>query len=225
MKPTIGLLKCDPRPFEALYAAWLPDVDWRIYNVHTGELPASPGECAAWIGTGSSYSVYDDEPWIHAYAGLVRRFHAAASPFAGVCFGHQMIGHALGGRVARSERGWCIGIHQFTIHQHAPWMEPRLDTFGVVMSCQDQVERLPPGATLLAGNQACPAGMFQLGSLLAIQGHPEYTPEYSESLMLSRIGRIGPDRVRHAQASLTHPRHPLELAAWVRNFLGVKAKD
>lgn len=217
----IGLLKADPRPFEEMYAAWLPDIQWKIYNVHLGELPASTGECEAWIGTGSRYSVYDDEPWIHAYAGLVRRFHAGAAPFVGVCFGHQMLGHALGGRVARSERGWCIGVHQFTVQRQATWMRPRLETFGVVMSCQDQVEELPPGATLLAGNANCPHGMFQLGPLLGIQGHPEYTPEYSEALMLSRLDRIGAERVRQGQASLADPRHPRELGAWIRNFLGL----
>lgn len=216
----IGLLKADPRPFETMYAAWLPDVEWKIYNVHLGELPQSTTECAAWIGTGSRYSVYDDEPWIHGYAALVRRFHAESTRFVGVCFGQQMLGHALGGRVTRNPAGWCIGVHQFTVRRRAPWMQPRLDTFGVVMSCQDQVEELPPGAILLAGNDSCLHGMFQLGSLLGIQGHPEYTPEYSESLMLSRIDRIGADRVHQGQASLADPRHPRELGEWILHFLG-----
>jgi GMP synthase-like glutamine amidotransferase len=215
----LGLLKCDPRPFGAMYAALLPDVEWRVYEVHAGELPASPGECEGWIGTGSRWSVYDEEPWIHAYAALVREFHLAQISFVGVCFGHQMIGHALGGRVARQEGGWCVGIHQFPVLRHEPWMTPRLDSFGVVLSCQDQVQELPPGATLLAGNEACPLGMFQVGRMLAIQGHPEYTPEYSRSLMELRRERIGQDRVNAGIATLRDPRHSVELGGWIRRFL------
>jgi GMP synthase-like glutamine amidotransferase len=215
----LGLLKCDPRPFEAMYAAWLPDVEWVVYDVFDGRLPANANECEGWVGTGSRYSVYEDQPWIRAYADLVRDYHAGAVPFVGICFGHQMIGHALGGLVARSEGGWCVGIQQFAISRTAPWMTPPLAEFGVVMSCQDQVRVPPPGATILAGNATCPVGMLQVGRMLGIQGHPEYTPDYSEELMLSRLDRIGEARVRSAQTTLNNPRHSEELGRWVKNFL------
>ncbi len=215
----LGLLKSDARPFDVMYAAWLPEVEWRVYEIHSGHFPESLTECDGWVGTGSRDSVYDDALWIHTYAALVRALRALNAPFAGICFGHQMIAHALGGRVARSEGGWCVGVHQFTVRQHEPWMTPPLDSFGVVMSCQDQVRELPPGATLLAGNDRCQVGMFQAGSMLAIQGHPEYTAEYSGAQMLARAERIGEERVREGMKSLAQPRHSRELGAWICKFL------
>jgi len=217
----LGLLKCDPRPVEAMYAAWLPDAGWTVYDVFSGQLPASPSECDGWVGTGSRFSVYDDEAWIRNYAQLVRDLHAAQAPFAGVCFSHQMLGHALGGRTAKSPNGWCTGVHQFDVWETADWMVPPLARFGLVMSCQDQVLEPPPGTRVLAGNDQCPAGMIQIGSMLGMQGHPEFTPEYGESLMLARREVIGEERVRAAQATLRDPRHAAEVGGWVRNFFRV----
>ena len=179
--------------------------------------PASPDECEGWVGTGSRYSVYDDEPWIHAYAALVREDHKADAPFVGICFGYQMIAHALGGaRRARIPRAGASAFISARCTSAATWMTPPLDSFGLVMSCQDHIEALPPGATQLAD------GMFQIGRMLGIKGHPEYTPEYSASLMELRRERIGEERVKAGMASLGDPRHSEELGAWVRNFLAGK---
>lgn len=222
----IGLLQCDHvaeqfRPqfgdYDGIFARWLP-ADWKVYDITKGEAPAGLAECEAYVATGSKASVYDDEPWVHGFAELVRRMHAAGRPFLGVCFGHQMMGHALGGRVAKSERGWGIGVHEFEVVRREPWMEPPLPRIGVLMSCQDQVQELPPDATVLAASEFCPVAMFRVGSLLGIQGHPEFTPEYSEALMLHRVERIGAERVAAARATLGHTRHSAELARWTMNF-------
>lgn len=222
----IGLLQCDhvaeqfrPRfgDYDAIFARWLA-AEWKVYDVAGGETPADPDECEAYIATGSKASVYDDEPWVHGFADLVRRIHSAARPFLGVCFGHQMIGHALGGRVEKSERGWGIGVHEFRVVRKEPWMQPPLESFGVLMSCQDQVRELPPEATVLASSGFCPVAAFRVGSLLGIQGHPEFTPEYADALMTYRLGRIGEERVAAARATLGNPRHSAELASWALNF-------
>src|SRR5688572_13154507 len=106
----IGLLQCDHvrdeyrhigGDYDEMFQRWLP-AECRIYRVVDGEAPRNIGECAAYVSTGSHASVYDDEPWISRFAELVRAIHAAGAPMLGVCFGHQMIAHALGGRVAKS---------------------------------------------------------------------------------------------------------------------------
>lgn len=224
----LGLLVCDhvleplqdiAGDYPEMFARWLP-ADWRIYEIRSGEHPADPGECDAYVGTGSKASVYDDEPWIHGYASLVRRLHDSGKPFLGVCFGHQMLGHALGGRVARSERGWGVGVHTFEVYSTEGWMKPETAEFSLLMSCQDQVQELPPGAVVLAGNDHCPVGMFRVDNMVGVQGHPEFVPAYSAAVLDIREERIGRERTAAARASLHLPLDGNLLRQWAKEFFG-----
>lgn len=223
----LGLLQCDHTlesvrhiagDYDEMFARWLP-AEWTIYDLTTGGGPRDLNECDAYITTGSKASVYDDEPWIHQFAALTQRIHAANKPFLGVCFGHQMMGHALGGRVAKSPNGWGIGVHTFTITKREQWMAPAADSVSLLMSCQDQVLDLPPGAEVLGGNAHCPVGIFRLGRMLGIQGHPEFTPAYAEALLNLRRERIGAARVDNALATLQQPLSAALLAQWAEAFL------
>jgi GMP synthase-like glutamine amidotransferase len=215
----LGLLVCDPgRGFEALYRDWL-QTEFTEYDLQEGQYPLDLDECDAYIATGSKASVYDDAPWIHPFVRFTQRLHAAGKPFIGICFGHQMMGHALGGRVAKSPNGWGVGVHAFEIRQSQPWMQPPARTVNLILSCQDQILDLPPDTQVLAGNSHCPAAIIRIGNMLGIQGHPEFTAAYAKELLLLRRERVGPERTGHAIESLVQPLDGPLLAQWVFQFL------
>jgi len=223
----LGLLQCDHASgpaakiagdYDAMFRRWI-EADWLIYDVTRGERPRDLDECDAYVTTGSSASVYDDVPWIHGFAELVKGIHSSDKPFLGVCFGHQMMAHALGGRVARSPHGWEIGVRRFPIGKREAWMRPGRDEISMLMSCQDQVEQLPADAAVLAGDRQCPVALYRVGNMLGIQGHPEFAAAYGEALIGDRVERIGAERAERGRASLAEPADTNLAAAWIARFL------
>ncbi len=222
----LGLLRCDEidERFRDLAPSALDLYRWTFesegvtlvdYDVLAGELPDDPTECDGWIITGSRASVYDDETWIHDLAASVRRLHTARAPIIGICFGHQLLAHALGGETARSEQGWGIGAREIETR-----VEGLPSPVSLLMSHQDQVVRLPPSARVLGSAEYCPNAIFAIGEhAVGVQGHPEFTPEYMAALLRSRIERIGAEPVAEALESLDEETHGREVAAWLVDFV------
>ncbi|MEP7364945.1 MAG: type 1 glutamine amidotransferase [Acidobacteriota bacterium] len=208
--------------YNDMFARWLPG-EWRVYDLEAGDFPR-PQDCDAWISTGSHYSVYNDVPWIEKFAQLIRDIDSSGRPFVGICFGHQMMAHALGGRVSKSPRGWGIGVHTFCVHRPEPWMQPPLASVSLLMSCQDQVEVLPPDSVVLASSDHCQVAIYRRGAMLGIQGHPEWQPPYAAALLNERTERIGEDRVASVLDTLDTIRHSAELSQWARNWIDTHAK-
>jgi len=225
----IGLLECDDvvgrfahikGGYREMFAALLPEARFSYYEVHRGQLPQTPAECEAWLCTGSQYSVYDERGWIETLSAFIRQLKEAQSPFVGICFGHQMLAHALGGEVAKSRHGWGVGILKVEILKQEPWMQPPLAELRIHHMHQDQVQRLPPGAVVLGRSDHCEVGMFRAGeTMLGIEGHPEFTVAFSEALIRSRAERIGAKRTEEALASLSQPTHAAVVAKWISEFV------
>ena len=225
----IGLLECDhvdarfrdvADDYHALFAALLPDVDLVPYDVVNGQLPASPDECDGWLATGSRHSVYEELDWISRAVRFVQDVRTTDVPFVGVCFGHQLLAHALGGTVERHHGGWGAGIRRLDIVRSEPWMEPAADACHLHFMHQDQVVEAPSDAVVLGRSDHCEVAMFRVGdTMLGVQAHPEFTVAYAEALLTDRTERIGGDRAAEALASLATPTDEAVVASWVARFL------
>jgi GMP synthase-like glutamine amidotransferase len=113
-----------------------------------------------------------------------------------------------------------VGVHTFTLLQKEKWMYPYQSGFNILMSCQDQVMRLPENSTVLAESPDCAVGMFKVGNkMLGIQGHPEFPKEYSRALMEARVKIIGIDKTDKGIASLELPLDIAMLADWFMYFM------
>lgn len=229
----LGLLQCDhvaerfqhiagdyPEMFGALFGTQFNLIP---YDVCNGVWPASLEECDGYVCTGSRWSVYDDVPWIHDLKTFVRNAQETGTPFIGICFGHQMMAEALGGKVEKSDYGWGVGIRELEIIKPEAWMQPPQMTLNLHYMHQDQVVRLPANSVLLGRSEHCPVAAFRVGeTMLGIQAHPEFTNDYSAALLTDRIERIGADRVAKAHASLVQKTDEAVFVQWVAEFLKKK---
>jgi GMP synthase-like glutamine amidotransferase len=193
-----------------------------VFDVDAGRLPASLDDCDGWIGSPSRSSVTVDEPWLPDARELVGRIVDEERPFAGICFGHQLLGQVMGGRVERAGVGWGVGAQRYEVAEMPPWMRPPPNdgAFTLAASHEDQVVELPPGAVRLAGNDHCPNAMFQLGErAFGLQPHPEFTAALSAELVGARRELLGEPLATAALDSLSHPLDRDLAAAWIVGFL------
>jgi GMP synthase-like glutamine amidotransferase len=107
--------------------------------------------------TGSPAGVYDDEAWIGPLADFIRAGAAAGVPQVGICFGHQILAEALGGKVIKSDKGWGVGRHTYDVVACPGFVsETCPPTVSAAVSHQDQVVALPPGAEVIAASDFTP---------------------------------------------------------------------
>lgn len=171
----------------------------KTFDICAGCWPESQG----WDGyviTGSSSGVYDPDPWIPDLKAWVLRT-AGSAPMIGICFGHQLMAEAFGGRVVKSPKGWGVGLHTYDLATVAAWMPEEARTLSLPVSHQDQVVEIGGGAQVLGGSEFCPFGFLAWPDLRAVslQPHPEFDPAYAEALIVTR--EDGPLTREHANVA------------------------
>lgn len=224
-----GLFLCDhisPKyeaefgDYTKMFESLFPEFDFVFYDVCNNHFPENLEECDLYMATGSRHSVYEDIPWIKRTKELVQQLYEAQKYFVGFCFGHQLLGEALGGKVQKSPNGWSVGVHEFDVLEQADWMQPSQKSLNLLMMCQDQVLELPKAGQVLAGNKQCPNGIMQVGeTMLGIQAHPEFSKAYDQTLMEARIDRMGREVVEKGIQSLELEVHQDLIRKWILTFV------
>jgi len=142
------------------------------FDVTDGELPPDFTFDGV-VVTGSRSSVYWDEPWIDALVDWVADAADRGLPILGVCYGHQVLATALGGRV-EAMADIELGYRDIRRVDDGDPLFGGLDApFTAFETHSDRVVELPPDATLLAENDRG-VQAFRRGDCWGVQFHPEY---------------------------------------------------
>ncbi|MEM1380779.1 MAG: type 1 glutamine amidotransferase [Pseudomonadota bacterium] len=209
-----------PQMFAAMFERAKLDFDIETINVIQGALVPEPQRGVGLLVTGSPKGVYEDHAFIAPLEAAVRDYAEAGCPVVGICFGHQLIARAYGAEVAKSERGWGVGVHTYEIVGETPW-QGGPSRFACAVSHQDQVLSLPEGFRRVAGSAFTPYGALAHDSLplLSFQMHPEFDHDFAAALMQLRADRIPADRVDLGQATLRNTSDRAQMAHWIGDFI------
>ncbi|KPN29606.1 GMP synthase [glutamine-hydrolyzing] subunit A [Halolamina pelagica] len=171
------------------------DADLAEFEVTEGELPADH-EFDGVVVTGSRASVYWDEAWIPPLVDWVAEAHEREIPILGVCYGHQVLAEALGGRVAGMD-GFEIGYNEIERRPEAAddaLLDGLGDSFLAFTTHGDTVVDLPPEAELLAENEHG-VHAFRAGNAWGVQFHPEYDIETAREVTEGKRDSLDDGRV------------------------------
>jgi GMP synthase-like glutamine amidotransferase len=220
-EPIRGHFPSYPAMLEALLAPHIPDLACQVVHVLDGQELPDPGSIEAALITGSPAGVYDDFDWISDLKNWILRAGARQVPQVGICFGHQLMAEAFGGRAHKAPQGWGLGRHTYHVGEGEPWMVGAKQRLHLAVSHQDQVLEAPATARVLAHSDFTPyaALVYDHAPALSFQGHPEFCSSFADALIRSRRGtRFSEDMADTALASLEAPLDGDVVAAWVAGF-------
>ncbi|RRH73426.1 type 1 glutamine amidotransferase [Falsigemmobacter faecalis] len=185
--------------------------EFRTWSVVDMEFPTSVQDCDGWLLTGSRHGAYEDHAFIPPLEAFIREAYAASVPTVGICFGHQIIAQALGGRVEKFSGGWSVGRQTYEFEGKK---------IGLNAWHQDQVVELPPGAEVIGCSEFCQNAALLYGDrMLTVQPHPEFDQSFI-GLMLEQYksGSVPPELLTRAEAALTDDLDRGMLAARIGEF-------
>ena len=199
--------------YDAYFKRLLGDEDFSYvtYSVVDGEHPPGPDAADGWLITGSRHGAYEPHDWIPPLEQFIRACYAAHVPMIGVCFGHQIIAQAMGGKVVKFDGGWSVGRTEYVIDG---------ETAAINAWHQDQVVEVPQGAKVIGSSDFCAnAALLYDDRMLTIQPHPEYGDDFVEGLIEYRgKGTVDPALLKAAQAEMGKSSNRLAFAQRMKDF-------
>lgn len=185
--------------------------DFAVYDVVDNHFPSSPNDAEAWLITGSKHGAYEDHNWIPPLEDLIREIDQQKLPLVGICFGHQIIAQALGGKVEKFSGGWAVGHTEYTF---------KGQPVSLNAWHQDQVVQLPQGAKVLGSNTHCQNAMISYGDhIFTVQAHPEFSAAVVDGLATYRSATVPPELVETARSKMDQPLSNALLAKEIASVL------
>ncbi|OCK78856.1 GMP synthase [Lepidopterella palustris CBS 459.81] len=137
--------------------------------------------------TGSRFNSFDDIPWILKLVDFTKKLLAQERVrVIGVCFGHQIIGRALGAKVDRSDAGWEISVTPMALTQKGKELFKQ-DNLSLHQMHRDIVYEYPEGVEELGASPRCSVqGMYVEGRIITVQGHPEFNQQIVTEILQAR---------------------------------------
>lgn len=188
----IGILQAgySPKPladefgqYPAMFEQLLTDqgFEFETYDVANNQFPENISSCDGWLITGSSHSAYDKVAFIAKLEAFIQDAYSANIPIVGICFGHQIMAQALGGKVEKYIDGLNIG-GGLNIGQSSYQLGNQ--TIDLLAIHQDQVTIMPANAELTLSSEVCKiAGLAYKNKAISFQPHPEFSTDFMHALI------------------------------------------
>ena len=178
-----------------------------IVNVLDGETLPPPEQLLGVVLPGSTAMVTDKLAWSERVAVWLPDVVNAGVPVLGICYGHQLLSYAMGGRVGRNPNGRQLGATTIEMYPEAksdPLFVDSPERFPVLVSHSQSVLELPPGAVVLGRSANDPHYAIRIGSCAwGLQFHPEFTVPELYRIIHDRADAIvaeglDPERLRRS---------------------------
>ncbi len=198
-------------------------IEYKIYMAMNCQLPTLTDNTIVneiFLITGCNQAAYDNTLWIKNLIEWIREGYKKGIKLIGICFGHQAIALALGGKVEKFSGGWGVGIRESEIldpDMAKFWNNFNSKKLSLLYNHHDQVTLIPKDANVLATSPFCKYEGLKIGeNILTFQGHPEYIPEYEKHLILNHA-KDEPEQTKQiALQSIAEKKHQgIEVAKYI----------
>lgn len=214
----------------------IKDEEWSEFHAIRGHVPTIEDlqKFDAFVISGSISSANDNQEWILKLKEFIQALasmdKAKKRPkLVGICFGHQMIGSALGGQVGPNpSKEFILQSEEIVGNEAASKVEGLEDLFDNgplrILECHGEcLTELPDGATTLASSSSCKQELVKFSdNILGLQSHPDMLKEEIENLVLPGVSKRfnwSEEKIEDVKTSVNLKLHPDKLNQAIKKFI------